>query len=380
MISTKKHHKHPPLAKPAIGGWGRNEVAFLGAPCGVIKALTDAITAELTPIWKTCYVDADHNEADSDTHTFSGSGLFTDKIQSRRIDFLDEPSQFQRRALLNSFDVILVNGNHFTADAQIVLLDSKKLESLQRKTDRLTNVVAIIESDVSIASCDFLTPYLTPETQVFRSDATQEFHKWFKARIGLPEIRGLVLAGGKSVRMGSDKSEIEYHGMSQREYVMKLLQDIGLNVFLSCRSDQIEQMQGAGELIPDRFFDLGPFGAILSAMMTAPDCAWLVVATDLPLITESTLQQLINQRDTSKIATAYHNPETNFPEPLITLWEPKAYAVLLSYLAQGIACPRKTLINSDVHLIEAQDPGWLRNVNTPEEAKEARDAILSHRV
>jgi molybdopterin-guanine dinucleotide biosynthesis protein A len=112
---------------------------------------------------------------------------------------------------------------------------------------------------------------------------------------------------------------------------------------------------------------LGPYGAILTAMMSAPDAAWLVIATDLPFVTGETLQQLIANRNPAKVATAFLNPATGFPEPLITLWEPKAYPVLLSYLAQGNVCPRKALINSDTQIIEARDPQWLVNVNTPEE-------------
>ena len=55
-----------------------------------------------------------------------------------------------------------------------------------------------------------------------------------------------------------------------------------------------------------------------------------------------------------------------FPEPLVTIWEPKAYPIMLQFLAQGISCPRKVLINSDVELLETDDV-YIYNVNTPEE-------------
>jgi molybdopterin-guanine dinucleotide biosynthesis protein A len=75
----------------------------------------------------------------------------------------------------------------------------------------------------------------------------------------------------------------------------------------------------------------------------------------------------VNRRDLSSIATAYQSPQNEFPEPLVTIWEPRSYPVLLSFLAQGYSCPRKVLINSDVTLVEAVNPEVLTNVNTPED-------------
>jgi molybdopterin-guanine dinucleotide biosynthesis protein A len=40
-------------------------------------------------------------------------------------------------------------------------------------------------------------------------------------------------------------------------------------------------------------------------------------------------------------------------------------------MAQGHSCPRKVLINSKVHLLDAPNPLALKNVNTPEEFDEA---------
>lgn len=371
----RDHRKHPPLAKPDLGEWGRNEFAFIGAPCNVIRDLTQALTQRLASAWKVCYVDADHADADIQPEPqFTGAALFTDKIHSRRLDTLEQPGTFQRRRWLSDFDVILINGNHFDAFSQIVLLHSKKLESLQRKTDRLKHVIAVVETDTTLDACGWMKKYLTSETQIFTSDEQDQFANWLAGQIRTPEVRGLVLAGGKSTRMGSDKSVIDYHGKPHREYLLSLLHETGVPHFLSCRPDQVEGLQ-ADNVVADRFLDLGPFGAILSAMLSAPDSAWLVLATDLPFVNEQTLQTLLEHRDPSKIATAFHNPETNFPEPLITLWEPKAYPVMLSFLTQGISCPRKVLINSDVHVIEAGEQRWLQNVNTPEEMRAAREML-----
>jgi molybdenum cofactor guanylyltransferase len=146
-----------------------------------------------------------------------------------------------------------------------------------------------------------------------------------------------------------------------------------LEVFLSCRQDQMGLYKNEN-LIVDTFTDLGPFGAILSAFRDNPNTAWLVVACDLPLLTENTIKTLMENRNPSAVATTYRSPESEegFPEPLITIWEPKSYAILLQFLAQGVSCPRKVLINSDTHIINPSVPEALMNVNTPEESEKCR--------
>jgi molybdopterin-guanine dinucleotide biosynthesis protein A len=87
---------------------------------------------------------------------------------------------------------------------------------------------------------------------------------------------------GKSLRMGYDKSSIEWHGKEQRYYMADLLKQYCDEVFISCRADQQNEMDSHYKTLPDTFVDLGPYGAILSAFREKPDAAWLVVACDLP--------------------------------------------------------------------------------------------------
>lgn len=377
MTSPAKHHKHPPLPKPALGEWGRNEVAILGAPCDEIRMLAKSIADGIRENSSVCYIDADHSEDTQGVNAIKPfHAVCTDKIGFRRIDMLDNPSLFDRRAQLSQYDIILINGNHFTAKEQIVILHSKKIASLERKTDRLTHVSTVLEMDVPLSTCAFLHPFLNSNTRIFAAHERDTFVQWLRTRFPVPAVNGLVLAGGHSIRMGTDKSLIPYHGMTQRDYCMQLLEQENLAAFLSCRQDQVAELSQQYRILPDRFTGFGPYGAILTAMMSAPDSAWLVIASDLPFVTRESIHQLLQSRNPTKCATAYLNPATGFPEPLIALWEPKAYPVLLQFLAQGNICPRKVLINSDIHLINAADPEWLLNVNTPEELERVRTRFV----
>ena len=77
------------------------------------------------------------------------------------------------------------------------------------------------------------------------------------------------------------------------------------------------------------------------------------------------------------MATAVKGKKKEFPEPLVTIWEPKAYPIMLQFLAQGISCPRKVLINSDVKLLETDDV-YIYNVNTPEEFDSVKKNLEKH--
>lgn len=190
-----------------------------------------------------------------------------------------------------------------------------------------------------------------------------------------PSVNGLVLAGGKSRRMGTAKDMMNWHGKEQRYFAADLLAEFCDDVFISCRQDQLENFDTAYNALTDTFLDMGPFGGILSALRSQRDKAWLVVACDLPLLDKKSLQILMQSRDPEKAATTYKSPFDGLPEPLITIWEPKSYPLLLNFLGIGNTCPRKVLINSDTLILEPHDPDALMNVNTPEEALKAQDIL-----
>jgi molybdopterin-guanine dinucleotide biosynthesis protein A len=190
-------------------------------------------------------------------------------------------------------------------------------------------------------------------------------------------INGLVLAGGKSSRMGRDKSAIQWHGKEQQYYMADILKTLCNEVFISHRKEQEIEKDQNYKILIDAYIGIGPYGAILSAFKFNPDVAWLVVASDLPLLDKKTLECLIANRNEDAMATTFQSPHDSLPEPLITIWEPKSYEVLLSYLSNGYTCPRKVLIKSnDAHILQPQEADALMNVNTPEDFAKAERIIL----
>ncbi len=193
----------------------------------------------------------------------------------------------------------------------------------------------------------------------------------------VPKLFGLVLSGGKSTRMGTDKAAIAYHGMPQQEYLYHLLEGLCEKAFVSLKEEQKALLQERISTITDLNKFKGPYNGLLSAHEAYPDAAWLVLACDLPLMDIDALKELIGQRDSTKDATAFALKNNPLPEPLCAIWEPHAFAASKSYLEEGSStCPRKFLINHDTKLVYPKNEKVLLNANSMEEYHAAM-ALLS---
>jgi molybdopterin-guanine dinucleotide biosynthesis protein A len=181
-------------------------------------------------------------------------------------------------------------------------------------------------------------------------------------------LYGLVLAGGRSSRMGRDKAALRYEGQTQLERAMALLSAHVARAYVSVRPDQkTDALRARFAQIEDRASDIGPMAGLLAAQAVHPEAAWLVLACDLPLLDEPTLRRLIGARATAALATAYRSSHDGLPEPLCAIYEPRSRAALSDYVAQGKHCPRKFLLHAGAHLIDEPNPRALDNINTPEE-------------
>jgi molybdopterin-guanine dinucleotide biosynthesis protein A len=183
-----------------------------------------------------------------------------------------------------------------------------------------------------------------------------------------PPIYALVLAGGRSTRMQRDKATLAYHGRTQLEWAVSFLKPHVQRVFVSVRPDQVnDPIRARFDQIVDTQENLGPIAGIMAAQAKYPNVAWLVLACDLPFLDDGTLDTLIAARQPHRLATAYRSSHDVLPEPLCAIYEPASREPILAHVASGKNCPRKFLINSDVHLLDEPNPHALDNVNTPDE-------------
>lgn len=166
--------------------------------------------------------------------------------------------------------------------------------------------------------------------------------------------------------MGQDKSRLDYHGKPQRDHLTDLLRPYCQRVYWSVNAGQTAELTGSGQaLIIDAFAVDSPLNGILSAFQYDPTVAWLIVACDMPLLTNRSLDALLADRDEKKLATVFYDSDGKQPEPLLGIYEPAFGPVAKQALADGAISPRRILMNNSVQLLIAPDARELTNVNDP---------------
>jgi len=128
---------------------------------------------------------------------------------------------------------------------------------------------------------------------------------------------GVILAGGKSSRMGRDKALMEFDGKRMIDRTVELLRQHVREILVI--GDPEKHTAEHATTIPDEQPGKGPLGGIITALKRARYVRLLVLACDLPAINDHLLVTLKKELDagfdavipthkglTEPLAAAYH--------------------------------------------------------------------------
>jgi molybdenum cofactor guanylyltransferase len=183
-------------------------------------------------------------------------------------------------------------------------------------------------------------------------------------------LKGLILSGGKSSRMGFNKSELDFHGKPQGEFLFHLLRQYCNEVFFSCKST--ENVPESLNPLEDQYDVESPLNGILSAFKLRPKSAWLSVPNDMPGINEESISYLLTNRDSNAMATCFYDSEGALPEPLFCIWEAKCLPSLKKFYEAGNISPREFLNKTTVKLLKSPFADLNLNINSPEDLEKYR--------
>lgn len=183
----------------------------------------------------------------------------------------------------------------------------------------------------------------------------------------LVDWTGLVLAGGRSSRMGQDKAQLRWQGRSLLEHQIALLRAAG------AREVWISGGQQRPDAMPDRWPDLGPLGGLASAAEALPDGWLLLLAVDMPRLDRAVLDQLLTVAGKRGACFRGH------PMPCLLRLDDALRGELRGRLQ---AAPRERSLHAlqaalDLQVIDP-DPDTVQrllNCNTPEEWRQQGGAL-----
>lgn len=170
----------------------------------------------------------------------------------------------------------------------------------------------------------------------------------------MSSMYGLVVCGGKSTRMGTDKSMLNYHGQPQRYYLYEMLSELCERTFISCNMQQAATIPDKYAVIIDdeQYGDIGPMVALLTAFDKYPDASFLVVGCDYPHLQKEELKRLLEVSLQYKKSTALYNIEGKSIEPLISVYQLDIISQLKRNFIQNKQSLRALLEDVNVYIIE----------------------------
>lgn len=169
--------------------------------------------------------------------------------------------------------------------------------------------------------------------------------------------RAVVLAGGRSSRMGCDKALLPWGDATLLTHMHTLLRDAGANEVVV--SGDRPDVGGVRDDIPDT----GPMGALAQLMPRLCDGVWIVVPVDMPLLSDALLAAL-RAVDAACVHVEDH------PLPMCLRVDGLVRAIV-DEIGQhrGRACSLRAL-QECLHATRLPARPWqsvLRNCNTPED-------------
>ena len=144
-------------------------------------------------------------------------------------------------------------------------------------------------------------------------------------------ITGIILAGGKSTRMGSDKGFVIYQNKPFIQHIIDALQPLVNEIIIVSNNPDYDVFKL--KRIDDIIKDAGPLAGIYTGLYHSKTDLNLVLSCDIPAINQDVLKQLILQKNEEiDVVQAQSNGKTM---PLIALYNKRCANTCLALLESG---------------------------------------------
>ena len=183
------------------------------------------------------------------------------------------------------------------------------------------------------------------------------------------QISAIILAGGKSSRMMRDKGLITLHNKPLIKHVIETVKRITENIIIISANPTYKQF--GYPCFEDRIKDKGPLSGIMTGLVNSTTQKNFVLGCDMPFISASLLQGLLNNCDGVDAIIAEHK---NMAEPLCAIYDKSCITHFGSLLEQNQLKITDALEGLKTRVISFDKEDWFvgnefANINTVEELK-----------
>jgi len=186
-------------------------------------------------------------------------------------------------------------------------------------------------------------------------------------------ITGIILSGGKSSRMGSDKGFVLYKNKPFIQHVIDAMQPLVNEIIIVSDNPAYDSFKL--KRINDSIKDAGPLAGLYSGLQASKTELNIVLSCDVPLMNTKTLQKLIDE--VSDEIDVIQIKSKGKEMPLIAMYKKHCKAVCYSLLEEGERRLRIALEQLKVKTITLDEfqEKFTENINTQDDLKKISNAI-----
>ena len=184
-------------------------------------------------------------------------------------------------------------------------------------------------------------------------------------------ITGIVLAGGKSSRMGSDKGMIMLNGKKFIQHILKALSPNVDEIIIIANNTNYDDL--GYKVYIDLIKERGPLAGIYTGLTESKTEKNLIVSCDIPFITSDLIKHIIDNSDSAEITVPVFNGNI---EPLCGVYSKSITDKIYSLLLKDELKMHNVLNYFTTNKIEILNgeklyaKNLLVNINTPAELAE----------
>lgn len=186
-------------------------------------------------------------------------------------------------------------------------------------------------------------------------------------------ITAIILAGGKSSRMGEDKGLVHFKGKCMIQYVIDVAKSVSDNILIIANNSEYRNF--GYTVFSDIIKNCGPLGGVYTGLVHSHTDHNLILGCDLPFITQNVAKYVIGKSKGYDVTVPVIDGKM---EPLCGLYQKRCLEKFKESLARKELKISKTIKTLHINMVDITcrkniGAGVFRNINTPSDLLRAEE-------